>query len=218
MASGKPIASWIWPMALCACIGLGYALLQEAPPVAIQVIVGVSAVALFGYSLRHCWTNTSLPRQTKLNWLAAMCLLTIVAATAYLLWCRFIAVSYAREVAGAAEETLGRRRLERLTSRRMLEVIRVNLVLAWGFLAVSLVLVVYGSALSSVEVLVPLLIGLTTSAISLIWAVRTIDALGSEMQETAQLLWILMIVATWVLGATLTWLRIRARMRRASPT
>ena len=213
----RPIASWIWPFTLPACFGVWYALFEEAPRPALQAVVVSCSIVIFAYPLFHCWTNSLVSRQAKLNWLGAMCLLPVLASTAYLLWWKFLAGSDAVGPSGEAEETQNRRRLEHLTSRNVLDFIRISLILAWGCLPIGVGLFAYGWTLSSVPVLMPLMVGLTASAVSMIWAVRVIETFGPEMSENSRLLWIVMIVATWMIGATATWVRVRGMGTAVGP-
>lgn len=218
MSQDKPVAFWVWPVMVGAWVGF----LSEMEFVRFRLsfpfraITGVATLAVSVYALRHCWTNPKLAFRTRINWMAAIFMTWILGATGYLLWWQCDASTRVQPaITAIGGEPANGGRLQRLTSPKWVEFVRVNIMVAWVCVGVIFILFLRGSFLVSTEVLIPLFTGLATSAIAMIWAVRVIEGLGQEMGDSERLAWIIIIVSTWVLGATLAWLTIRARASEA---
>lgn len=211
-SSNRSAPIWVLLAIVCFWVGATYEFLYERTPLFVSVGTAVSMLIVLGYAIYHCWTNANVPFRMKLNWFGGIALVTIFAATAYVLWWHFYA---ARQVSAGIstteEESATLDRLQRLTSRRVLGIVRMILIVAWMCCIAMVVLLFRGSFLMSTEVMIPMLLGLLASAIAMIWAVRVIEVTDEEMSQNERLLWIFFVAATWVVGATLAWLKLRQR-------
>lgn len=204
---------WLWIVMLCAWVGfVAEVFFDVRSPLSLQLVYVFSMLTVWVYALYHCWTNTNIAFRTKLNWLPAIFMTWILGATGYIFWWRFHASKRVQlDVRAIDGAPVAVDRLRRLTSRKILEFMRFILILAWLSLGLVFVLFIRGSTLSSVEVLIPLLLGLSTNAIAMIWAVKVVEIVDEEMHQGERLLWIVFIAATWTIGVTIVWLKIRSR-------